>query len=126
MNSTNDTKPNNETTAPRKFPCPACGAKLDFDPKVQALHCPYCGHQEKIEAAEGDIVEERDFEEFLSHAAKEETTIAGRSNEVRCTGCGAIVLLEDKVATDRCPFCTTHLENAPQTAAAMIPPESLL
>ncbi|MFL5330942.1 MAG: hypothetical protein ACJ8C4_18770 [Gemmataceae bacterium] len=110
----------------RKFPCPACGAKLDFDPCVQALHCPYCGHLEKIEAKSDATIEEHDFDTFLERVEKEKTTIAGRSSEIRCTGCGAIILLEDKVATDKCPFCTTHLENAPEAAAEMIPPESLL
>jgi hypothetical protein len=35
-------------------------------------------------------------------------------------------LLEDKVATERCPFCATHLETEPESAQAMIAPESLL
>lgn len=109
----------------RKFPCPACGAKLDFDPKQQSLACPYCGHTEEVRPHEG-YVEEHDYDTYLEKIAEEKTTIAGRSTEVRCTGCGAIVLLEDKIATDRCPFCTTHLENAPQSAEAMIPPESVL
>jgi len=37
-----------------------------------------------------------------------------------------MVLLEDNVATDKCPFCATHLENKPEAAEAMIAPESLL
>ena len=37
-----------------------------------------------------------------------------------------MVLLEDKVVTDECPYCGTHLENKPESAEAMIPPESLL
>ena len=52
--------------------------------------------------------------------------VAGRSSETRCGGCGAVVLLDDKVATDRCPFCATHLETAPEAAHAMVPPEAVL
>jgi DNA-directed RNA polymerase subunit RPC12/RpoP len=110
----------------RKFPCKQCGARLDFDPSQRALKCPYCGHVEQIAPAKADVVE-RDYARALSKIGMDHGTIAGRSNEVRCPGCGANVLLEDNVETDKCPFCATHLENAPRTAAAsMICPESLL
>ena len=112
--------------AGRLFPCPNCGAKVEFDPRSRALKCPYCGHSSAIATAADLTVEERDYEEYL---AREEAgggaVIAGRSSETRCTGCGALVLLEDKVVTEDCPFCGTHLENKPEAAHAMIPPESL-
>lgn len=109
----------------RKFPCKACGAKLDFDPSVRALHCPYCGATEQIAPTDA-TVEEHDYEDYLNHQAAHEVVVAGRTSETRCTGCGAIVLLEDNVATESCPFCGTHLEHDPAAAVAMIPPESLL
>ena len=40
-----------ETKGPppgRQFPCLKCGARLDFDPAVRALHCPYCGFTQTI------------------------------------------------------------------------------
>jgi DNA-directed RNA polymerase subunit RPC12/RpoP len=108
------------------FPCPGCGARVEFDPRTRSLKCPYCGHSSAIAAAADLTVEERDYEEYL---AREEAgggaVIPGRSSETRCTGCGAMVLLEDKVATEDCPFCGTHLENKPEAAHRMIPPESL-
>jgi DNA-directed RNA polymerase subunit RPC12/RpoP len=110
----------------RKFPCPGCGAKLDFNPHEQALQCPYCGHKEVIEVGDASKIVEHDFETFKERLAAEEKTLAGRSQEVRCTGCGAVVMLEDNVATDKCPFCATHLESQPEPAHAMVPPESLL
>lgn len=109
----------------RKFPCGKCGAKLNFDPSQQALKCPYCGHVEEI-AAPSKPVSEQDYEEYLNKVAGEETTIAGRSSQVQCAACGAVVLLEDKLVTDKCPFCGTHLENKPETAEAMIAPEGIL
>src|SRR5581483_7962820 len=111
-------KPQVSTKAPptdRKFPCKQCGAKLAFDPTSRALSCPYCGFQEKIAPSE-QKVEELDFEAFLAKQAENETTVEGRSSEVKCECCGAIVLLENKVATDRCPFCGTNLTNAPAEA----------
>src|SRR5437870_162318 len=103
--------------AGRKFPCPKCAARLDFDPASRALACPYCGHQELIQPSK-DGVAERDWDDFWRNQSKEEEQIAGRSNQVRCGGCGAIVLLEDKVVTEKCPYCATHLENAPEAAEA--------
>ncbi|MFL5341830.1 MAG: hypothetical protein ACJ8F7_16920 [Gemmataceae bacterium] len=116
------------TNAPptgRKFPCAECGARLDFDPTARSLKCPYCGHVEQIQP-DNAKVEDRDYEEYLRKLAGQRTTIAGRSSQVRCTGCGAVVLLEDQVVTERCPFCATHLENKPEAAQDMIAPESLL
>ena len=118
------------TKAPPKgklFPCLNCGAKVEFDPRSRSLKCPYCGSESAIDAEGDGEVEEKDFDEYLDRLESGEgTTIAGRSSQVRCTGCGAMVLLEDKVVTENCPFCSTHLENKPEHAEAMIPPESLV
>jgi DNA-directed RNA polymerase subunit RPC12/RpoP len=116
------------TKAPPKgklFPCLNCGAKVEFDPRSRSLKCPYCGHTTKVED-DGAAVEERDFDEYASKIGKGTGRIAGRSSQVKCGACGAMVLLEDKVVTDKCPFCGTHLENKPQDADGMIPPESLI
>jgi predicted RNA-binding Zn-ribbon protein involved in translation (DUF1610 family) len=112
------------------FPCEQCGAKIEFDPASRSLKCPYCGHASAIAEptsdAEAEVVE-RDFEEYLEklEAGGGGGAIAGHSSQVRCTGCGAMVLLDDKVVTEKCPFCGTHLENKPESAAGMIAPESL-
>jgi DNA-directed RNA polymerase subunit RPC12/RpoP len=109
----------------RKFPCGQCGAKLDFDPAVQSLHCPYCGFQQTI-AAQTETVEERDWELFWSQQASTEEQLPGHSSEVTCTACGAVVLLDDKIAADACPYCATHLDHQPRSAQAMIPPGAIL
>jgi len=108
----------------RKFPCEQCGARLDFDPTQRVLLCPYCHHSQKIEKG-GEVVE-HDLESYLARHSNMRGLIAGRSTEVRCPGCGAIVLLEDKVVTENCPYCKTHLDNEPEVAKEMIDPESLL
>jgi DNA-directed RNA polymerase subunit RPC12/RpoP len=109
----------------RKFPCAKCGARLDFDPSAHGLRCPYCGHFEKIEPTAREVVE-RDWDEFWTHHEKEEDRIAGRSSQVTCSVCGAIVLVEDKVQTDKCPYCGTFLENKPESAKGMIQPSGVL
>jgi DNA-directed RNA polymerase subunit RPC12/RpoP len=121
-------KPPTVTKAPpagRKFPCPKCGAKLDFDPTARALACPYCGHQEAIERGHKDL-QEHDLEAYLRDRDSMKTPVEGHANEVKCPACAAVVLLEDKVVTDKCPYCGTHLENQPRVAEAMIQPEGVL
>jgi DNA-directed RNA polymerase subunit RPC12/RpoP len=115
---------NKEPPPGRKFPCVKCGARLDFDPKARALACPYCGHTERVQPGRTEAVE-RDLEEYLSRQSGE-STVAGRSSEVKCGTCGAVVLLEGTVAADRCPYCGTFLENKPEAAQSMIAPEWLL
>lgn len=114
-----------EPAAGRKFPCPKCGARLDFAPGSRDLACPYCGHREVIDPG-NDKVRERDWEAYWHNQTGPETVLEGRTCEVRCGGCGAIVLLEDKQATSQCPYCANHLENEPESARAMIPPEGVL
>jgi len=112
--------------AGRKFPCPSCGARLDYDPSAASLKCPYCGYVEEIQKDDAPEVVEKCFYEYLDKYETRGSVIPGRSTQTRCGGCGAIVLLEDHVATESCPFCGTHLENTSEAAAQMIPPESLL
>src|SRR5437868_15222728 len=87
-------KPPTVSKAPppgRKFPCPACGARLDFDPAARGLKCPFCGHQEAIARdADGQVVEHdyRKYLDKLEHAGGEKT-VEGHSSQVRCPGCGA-------------------------------------
>jgi DNA-directed RNA polymerase subunit RPC12/RpoP len=108
------------------FPCLKCGAKVEFDPRTRSLKCPYCGHTSTVEDAAGEV-EERNFKEYASRLVKGNAgRIAGRSTQTRCSGCGATVLLEDKVVTDKCPFCSTHLENKPEAVEGMLAPESLI
>jgi DNA-directed RNA polymerase subunit RPC12/RpoP len=117
------------TKAPPKgklFPCEKCGAKVEFDPRSRSLKCPYCGHETKVDYGDGEV-EERNFNEYAARLVKGNVgKIEGRSTQTRCSGCGATVLLEDKVVTDRCPFCGTHLENKPEAVEGMLPPESLI
>ncbi len=108
------------------FPCNNCGAKVEFNPRERALKCPYCGHTSKVED-DGGEVEERDFNEYASKLVKGAVRgIEGRSTQTKCSGCGAMVLLEDKVVTEQCPFCSTHLDHQPEAVEGMLPPESLI
>lgn len=124
-------KPPTVTKAPptgKKFPCPSCGARLDFDPAARGLTCPYCGFHQAVNRDDEREVLERDYFRYLDKPREPSgvRALAGHANQVRCTGCGAVVLLEDNVVTDQCPFCHTHLDNSPEKVEGLIEPESLL
>src|SRR5687768_7100021 len=114
----------------RKFPCRQCGARLDFDPAARGLKCPYCGFVERIPEADDDekaAVREHDLEEFLSgHEGRAAVAVGREFCQVKCDCCGAVVVVEERVHTDKCPYCSTHLENKPETVKDLIPPESVL
>jgi len=111
----------------RKFPCVKCGAKLDFNPTVRALKCPYCGFQQDIPEVKDGKVEELDYHEYLQKATTRATVkIPARLSQLQCTGCGAVVIFDPKTTTDQCPYCGTHLENMPDPTDEVIAPESLL
>ncbi len=109
--------------AGKKFPCKKCGAKLDFDPSSQGLQCPYCGATEAIEVAEAG--RELDFKEYLEKGGRE-VAPDDRWAQVPCPACGAVVVFDAKVITDRCPYCGSHLESKPELVAPLIVPESIL
>ena len=125
--------PDVEPKAPpagRKFPCRQCGAKLDFDPEARGLKCPYCGFTEQIPAADDDqkaAVREHDLKDFLANQEKRAGVAVGSQfAQVKCTGCGAVVVLEERVVTEKCPYCSTNLENKPEAVKDLILPESVL
>lgn len=82
--------------------CPACGAKMVFDPEKQKLLCPYCGSLTEIDMSK--ISHEIDFNVLLSQPQNnwgEETHV------FKCNNCGAKeVLSKNEIAKD-CPFCGT-------------------
>jgi membrane protease subunit (stomatin/prohibitin family) len=111
----------------RKFPCAACGAKLDFNPAARALKCPYCGHVEEIVPSTDGKIEELDFQKHLELVKqRKQAKLPEKYSQLRCTGCGAIVVFEKKDVADQCPYCGTHLENLPNPDEEVIAPEALL
>lgn len=107
----------------RQFPCASCGADLKFDPGVETLRCPYCGHENEIEL-EGDVViVEKDFHSFLEAARAEHVTQEVLT--VKCPGCAAETTLDPNITSDECPFCGTSLVKT-AVSQKQIKPEGIL
>ncbi len=85
-----------------RFPCPACGADLRYDPASDGLKCPHCGHAEALPDRRGAL-RELDLSAAMGDAlppeAMEETRYA------RCASCGAEIEFDAGLHARDCPFC---------------------
>ncbi|MBN2718007.1 MAG: hypothetical protein JXX14_19315 [Deltaproteobacteria bacterium] len=106
-----------------KFECDNCNAELRFEPGINALICPYCDTENKIDAGVPDEVKELDYLAHLKNAeASSETT---EVITVTCDACKAELTFEPNITSDQCPFCANDI-NAQQHSRHAIKPRSLL
>lgn len=90
----------------RRFPCPACGSGLRFDPASQGLLCPHCGQQEPIPPGP------RGLPELDLRAVSQASLPAEALEEIRttkCDNCGAEIEYDAAVHARDCPFCASPL-----------------
>lgn len=104
------------------FPCGQCGAKLEYAPGTDVLKCPYCGAENVIPSADGDI-HELDYVGFLRNAGASEEVVERIT--VKCTACGAESTQKPNVTADRCPFCGADIV-ATASSSKQIKPKALL
>ena len=106
--------------------CKNCGASLRFEPGTASLKCEFCNTQNDIPTAkETVVVEEIDFEKFLSEhnvAADDKIDVA----TVTCSACGASSTLGPNLSSDNCPFCDNPLVVKDGTTSNIIKPKYLL
>lgn len=118
MTSPSDGVPPKET----QFPCAQCGAKVEFRPGSEALTCPYCGHENPIEAIDV-VVEEIDYASVLAGLASDEDTI--EQQVVRCDGCSGETTLPENATAGACAFCGKDIV-ATARSTKQIKPKALL
>jgi hypothetical protein len=114
-----------------RYPCPSCGADLNWSPGDGDLNCPYCAHTGPAPDVEGAAaaaaaapsVVEHDLDAVLDGALR------GWGSEVRqhrCSACSAVTAMPPEVIATSCPFCgTTKIEDQP-VDESVLRPESLL
>ena len=110
----------------KKYHCPACGAEAEWNPKKQAIVCPFCGVESpaKIDAA-GDIVE-HDLVAALRGIPDSARGWQADKISVKCQSCQAISVVDSSKQAERCQFCgSAQLVPYEQTKDAFRP-ESLL
>ena len=89
-----------------RFPCPACGSDLRFDPQAQALACPHCGYAEAVPESRGGLTE------LDLRAVREASLPASAMEEIRvatCSNCGAQIEFDAALHARECPFCASPL-----------------
>ncbi len=108
-----------------RYPCPACGAKLTYEPRDGFLTCPYCGHKEQIPES-ADQIEEHSFEQYLQVRPEQMQQLAAGALEVQCQSCGALVTFTPPEVARRCDFCGVDIVAQPKSADPIIAPEAVL
>jgi len=107
-----------------RYPCPGCGAELEWSPGQGALNCPYCGHTEEPEAA---VEQHAPVEHRLDSAAMTAAKGWGTEvKEVQCETCGAISEHDPKIIAADCAFCGSDQLHLYSASEDLIRPESVL
>ncbi len=109
----------------QNFPCPSCGAPMEFNPTVGKLKCGYCGATAEIPET-GARVLERSYTDSLHLDSSRLASLSKTALEVKCTGCGANIMFEPSLVAKNCPFCNTGLIAQPQEASPTVIPEGII
>lgn len=110
-------------TIQKETVCKGCSGKLQFAPGTNHLKCPACGTENEIEVST-QVLEELDFEQFLSNFEKE--SAVQEVVTIKCNGCGAQTTFNPNVVSDSCPCCGSPLVIKNATSTHSIQPKALL
>jgi len=108
-----------------RYPCPACGADLLYEPRDGFLSCTYCGHKEAIPTSAEEI-EERSFQQYLQIKPEQLEVLATNALEVQCQSCGATVTFTPPEVARQCDFCGVQIVAQAKSADPMLAPEAVL
>lgn len=126
-------KPDSAAAATRfkggeRFPCPSCGADLQFDPQTGGMKCAYCGYEASVTASSGapGTVQERSLEAYLTPTAAQLHALSTEALQVTCSGCGSTVTFEPPEVAGLCAFCGAKIVAQPRAADPLVAPEGIL
>jgi Zn finger protein HypA/HybF involved in hydrogenase expression len=103
-----------------QYPCPNCGANVEFAAGTDVLKCPYCGAETPL-VPTGRQIREHSYAEFAGLPRKP-VALLGK-HVFTCRGCGAVT--ESDKLSDRCQFCGAPLV-ADVDPAEQVAPEGVL
>jgi LSD1 subclass zinc finger protein len=112
-----------KTAEINKVKCKDCGAFLTYKVGTTHLKCEYCQAENEIKA-EKAVIEELDFEAYVSNLASQPDQQA--IHTVKCNDCGASTTLAPNVQSDNCPYCATPLVVSSASTQSIIKPRTLL
>jgi uncharacterized Zn finger protein (UPF0148 family) len=110
-----------------KFPCPSCGAEMDFDAQSGTLTCAHCGHTATIPTTE-QAIQEHDLQAALKEmmTTPHETGYGDNKRSIKCESCGAINTVDANVISTECAFCGSNQVVPQDQVTQVVKPESLL
>lgn len=110
-----------------KFPCPSCGAEMNFDAEHGTLACDYCGHTSKVPTSEKEI-KEYDLQAALKEmlATPQQMGYGDGKRSIKCESCGAVNTVDANVVSTECAFCGSNQVVPQEQVAQVIKPETLL
>jgi ribosomal protein S27E len=116
---------NNSEAAVKRFPCPSCGAYLQFNPKAGKLKCAYCGWEDAIPQS-AEEVKENSYEQYLKPDKTTLKQLSTTALEVKCNDCGASITFEPPKVAGKCPFCASPIVAQPAKASPSLHPEGIV
>jgi ribosomal protein S27E len=116
---------NTSEPAVKRFPCPSCGAYLEFNPQAGKLKCAYCSWEDAIPQTAQEV-KENSYEQYLQVDRTTLTTLSTTALEVKCNDCGASVTFEPPKVAGKCPFCASPIVTQPAKASPSVHPEGIV
>jgi LSD1 subclass zinc finger protein len=110
-----------------RFPCPKCGAGIDFDAATGVLLCSFCGYSSTIPVTQQQI-QEYDLKKALKDmlAAPHLMGYGEGKRSIKCQSCGAVNTVDAQVISTECAFCGSNQVVPLEQVAQVVKPESLL
>ncbi|HSJ54562.1 MAG TPA: zinc ribbon domain-containing protein, partial [Anaerolineae bacterium] len=110
-----------------KFPCPKCGAQVDFDAATGVLLCAFCGHTATVPVTAQQI-QEYDLEIALKEmlSAPQAMGYGDGKRSIKCQSCGAVNTIDTNLISTACAFCGSNQVVPQDQVVQVVKPESLL
>ncbi len=84
--------------------CPACGAKIDFNPVSQKWDCKYCGSSFTLEEMKKHENASSEKANTVKKNLPKEEDLKGFDN-YRCKNCGAEIIADETTTATFCVYC---------------------
>lgn len=103
-------------TGTRDFPCPRCGADLEYHIGHVELHCVHCDYRRKIDLDPDRKIEENDYQQALEQLRNLEQQRRDRADQsatrelIQCPGCSADIVFDESITATECAYCGTPIQ----------------
>ncbi len=94
------------------YKCPSCGGKIEFNPKIQKMKCPYCDTEYEMDALknldEALNEEQVKSDNFNWDTEEKKGWTEEESGNIRsyiCNSCSGEIITDATTAATSCPYC---------------------